>query len=301
MPPSTHQQVTILFADIAGSTRLYDTFGDIKTQELITDCLSLLKKRVNENDGTVVKTIGDAILCTFQTPNLAAKTAIQMHEEISFDAKMMSANIHLRIGFHHGEVIIESEDVFGDAVNVAARMVELAKADQIITNKETLSLMKTSLRYKARIVDRTRVRGKDDIMEIHELIWGQPEQMTMTSSLTEEVIASLTSKQNFLQIRYRHHRVLVDNERPILTLGRGMANHLIVDDLLVSRMHARIELRRGRFMIIDQSTNGTFLKPIDEAPVILRRDETQLKKEGIIGLGQKVDNDHPLTIRYRIL
>ena len=300
MPLSTHQ-ATILFADIAGSTRLYDTFGDIKAQELITDCLSLLKRLVGENSGTVVKTIGDAVLCTFNTPNQAADAARQMHEEASFDSKMMNANIHLRIGFHHGELLFEAEDVFGDAVNVASRMVGLAKADQIITNKETLAMMKKALRHKARIVDRTRVRGKDDIMEIHELIWGKPEQMTMTSSLTEEVIASLTSMQNFLQIRYRRHRVLVDNERPILTLGRGMANHLIIDDLLVSRMHARIELRRGRFMLIDQSTNGTYLKLCDEAPVILRRDEMQLKKEGIIGLGQKVDKDHPLAIRFRIL
>jgi adenylate cyclase len=62
-----------------------------------------------------------------------------MHEEISFDPKMVQANIHLRIGFHHGEVISEPGDVFGDAVNVAARMVALAKSDQILTNKETLT------------------------------------------------------------------------------------------------------------------------------------------------------------------
>ena len=300
MPPTT-RQVTILFADIAGSTRLYDTFGDIKAQVLITDCLSMLEKITLESNGTVVKTIGDAVLCTFFTPDQAAEAAIQMHEEVSFDSEMMNANIHLRIGFHHGEILFKPEDVFGEAVNVAARMVELAKADQIITNKQTLSMMKKALRHRARTVDRTRVRGKDGIIEIHELVWGKPEQMTMTSSLTEEVIASLTESQHFLQIRYRQNRVLVDNERPILTLGRGMANHLIVDDLLVSRMHARIELRRGKFMLIDQSTNGTFLKPRNQAPIILRRDETQLNKEGIIGLGQKVNADHPLAIHYRLL
>lgn len=298
-PPTP--QLTILFADIAGSTRLYDTFGDVKARELIADCLSLLKKMVVESEGTVVKTIGDEVLCTFLSPDQAAEAARRMHEEISFDPGMIKANIHLRIGFHHGEVLCEPGDVFGDAVNVAARMVGLAKGDQIITNRETLALMKQALRHRARIVDRTRVRGKDDIMEIHELIWGKPEQMTMTSSLTEEFIASLTSKQKFMQIRYRNHRILVDNERPILTMGRGMANHLIVDNPLVSRMHARIELRRGRFMLIDQSTNGTFLKPLDEPPMILRREESQLEKEGLIGLGQKVDADHPLAVRYRIL
>ncbi len=300
MPPST-RQVTILFADITDSTRLYDTLGGVKAQAMITACLSLLKKLVDDNAGTVVKTIGDAVLCIFQTPNQAAQTASRMHEAVSFDMTMMNANIHLRIGLHHGEVLFGPEDVHGDAVNVAARMVELAKADQIITNKGTLAMMTKALRHKARIVDRTRVRGKDDILEIHELIWGRPEQMTMNGSLTDPVIDSLTRTQTFLQIRYRHHRAMVDNTRPILTLGRGMANHLIIDDPLVSRMHARIELRRSRFMLIDQSTNGTFFKPRYKAPIILHRDETQLEEAGIIGLGQRVDDDHPLALRYRIL
>ncbi len=224
-----------------------------------------------------------------------------MHEEISFDPRMMQANIHLRIGFHHGAVICEPEDVFGDAVNVAARMVELAKSDQIITNKETLALMKPAMRRRARIVDRTLVRGKDDIMEINELIWGKPEQMTMSNSFTEEIIASLTSEKDFLQIRHQEHRILVDHERPILTLGRGLANHLIVDDPMVSRMHARIELQRNRFMLIDESTNGTFLETQGREAMFLRRSASQLKGTGLIGLGQRVSASAPLAIRYRIL
>ena len=79
------------------------------------------------------------------------------------------------------------------------------------------------------------------------------------------------------QIRHMQHRILVDHERPILTMGRGVANHLIVDDPLVSRMHARIELQRNRFMLIDQSTNGTFLKIQDADPIFLRRDAIQLE------------------------
>ncbi|MFO7714467.1 adenylate/guanylate cyclase domain-containing protein [Desulfosarcina sp.] len=294
-------QLTILFADIAGSTRLYDTFGDFKARELISSCLSQLKELVLENEGTVIKTIGDEVMCTFLTPNHAAETARQMNEEISFDPAMVQANIHLRIGFHHGEVICEPTDVFGEAVNVAARMVALAKSDQIITNRETLSLMKLPLRRRARIVDRTRVRGKDDIMEIHELIWGKPEQMTMSTSFTEEIIAALASEKDFLQIRYLKQRILVDHERPILTMGRGIANHLVINDPLVSRMHARIELQRNRFMLIDQSTNGTFLRELGQDPILLRRDAFQLEGEGLIGLGQKVGQDSPLAVRYRIL
>jgi len=295
------QQLTVLFADIAGSTRLYDTFGGAKARELIADCLSHLKRLIQANDGTFIKTLGDAVMGTFPTPDAAAEAARQMHEEIVLDSKMIQANIHLRIGFHHGDAICESQDVFGDAANVGARMVELAKSDQIITNKETLAQMTSDLKKMARIVDRTRVRGKDDIMEIHELVWGQPEQMTMSSSFTEEMIASLTSKKDFLQIRYLQNRILVDHERPILTMGRGAANHLIIEGPLVSRMHARVELQRNRFLLIDQSTNGTFLKMNEEEPIFLRRDAIQLEGEGLIRLGRKIGEDEELAVRYRIL
>ena len=214
---------------------------------------------------------------------------------------MVQANIRLRIGFHHGEVICEPGDVFGDAVNVAARMVDLAKSDQIITNKETLAMMKLTLKRRARIVDRTRVRGKDDVMEIHELIWGKPELLTMSNSMTEEMIASLNAEKDLLQIRHLQQRILMDHERPILTMGRGVANHLIINEPLISLMHARIELQRNRFMLIDQSTNGTFLILPDEEPRLLRRDAIQLEGEGVIGLGQKVGKNDPMAVRFRIL
>ncbi len=294
-------QLTILFADISGSTRLYETFGDFKARELISGCLFHLKRLARENGGTVIKTIGDEILCTFLTPNHAAETAKIMHEEISFDPKMIQANIHLRIGFHHGEVLCESQDVFGDAVNVAARMVALAKIDQTITNKETCDLLKGHSKRSARIVDRMRVRGKDGIMEIHELIWGKPEQMTMSNTFTEEMIGSLTAEEESLQIRHRQNRILIDRECPILTMGRGVANHLIIEDPLVSRIHARIELQRNRFMFIDQSINGTVLQPQDGDHVFLRRDTIQMAGEGLIGLGQKVTEDDPQAVHYRIL
>jgi pSer/pThr/pTyr-binding forkhead associated (FHA) protein len=84
-------------------------------------------------------------------------------------------------------------------------------------------------------------------------------------------------------------------------MGRGVANHLIINEPLVSRMHARIELQRNRFMLIDQSTNGTFLKLKDEDPKLLRRDAIQLEGEGLIGLGQKVSENDPMAVRYRVL
>ena len=294
-------QLTILFADIANSTRLYESFGDFKARALVADCLSCLKTLAVQHDGAVVKTIGDELMSTFPSPNLAAEAAMQMQETTASNPKMVQANIHLRIGFHHGEVIREPADVFGDAVNVAARLVSLSKSDQIITNKETLGIMKPHLTCRARIVDRTRVRGKEDIIEIHELVWGMPEQMTMACSVTEEMIASLTEADAFLQVHYQQQRLLVDRGNPILTIGRSSTNHLTVDSRLVSRVHARIELQRSRFVLIDQSTNGTYFSPRGGPTIFLRRDAVPLEGQGAIGLGQQASEDAAVALRYQIL
>ena len=302
--PREKSILAILFADVAKSTHLYEKLGNTAAQSLIGRCVTVMSRVTAAYNGTVIKTIGDEIMCTFPTAQEAVDAGKDMQlamEDIPVPEQPGFPPPNIYVGIQFGPVISEAGDVFGDAVNVAARMVELAKSDQIITNKETLALMKQALKRRARIVDRTLVRGKDDIMEINELIWGKPEQMTMSNSFSEQMIASLTSEKDFLQIRYMQHRILVDRERPILTIGRGVANHLIVDDPLVSRMHARIELQRNRFMLIDQSTNGTFLKMNAEEPIFLRRDVIQLEGEGLIRLGKKIGEDEQLAVRYRIL
>ena len=85
-----------------------------------------------------------------------------------------------------------------------------------------------------------------------------------------------------------------------MTMGRDTNNHLTINDKLISRMHARIEIKRSRFMLVDQSTNGTFIEPEDGNAVFLRRDATQLKGKGLIGLGQRVSANDPVAVHYKI-
>ena len=92
----------------------------------------------------------------------------------------------------------------------------------------------------------------------------------------------------------------VDDSRPSVTLGRQVHNDIVVNDSRVSRTHARVEYRRGKFFLIDQSTNGTFVVIQNKKKVTLKRDETQLLGNGIICLGRKADPDSPEVINYAI-
>ncbi len=97
---------------------------------------------------------------------------------------------------------------------------------------------------------------------------------------------------------FRDETVEVNDKKTSINLGRGDDNDLVVKGNLISRIHAKIEKRRGKYMLIDQSTNGTFLQTVSGEETFVRRDNIELKGEGIIGLGRVAKADSPLAIHY---
>ena len=297
---SNKKQQTVLFADIAGSTRLYDTLGDEKARALVTYCLEKLAVFIKEKKGTLVKTIGDEAMSRFDVADHAASAAIYMQEGFSADPRIASIPIQLRIGLHHGPVIIDDKDVYGDAVNIAARMGDQAKAGQIITSGETLKLLEEIHQSSARLVDQTRVKGKWKPIDIYELSWGRPEELTMTTTLAGQQARAEHLHSASMVLAFEGKEVSVDQVSPVVTLGRDTTNGVVVNDPKVSRLHARIELRKDKFILIDQSTNGTFVLREDGQMANVRRYEILLPEAGAIGLGQKTTFDSPLAIRFQI-
>lgn len=299
MPSSAISELTILFADIAGSTRMYERLGDQQARSLVSACIDLICAAVSRTGGQVVKTIGDEVMCTFPMAQQAANAAVAMQEELACHATLSAHHIKLRIGLHHGAVIHEAEDVFGDAVNLAARVTGQAKADQILTTAETLMQIRTDAVSTARLVDQTRVKGKQELIELYELPWGKIEEMTMLGQTeVNRLPMPADSACPPLTITYNGQTWLLSQNQPSLSLGRDETNHLVVMDQKVSRLHARIEIRRGRYLLIDQSTNGTYVQPVGGEPVMLHRDLHPLSGKGLIGLGQIVSATSPAAITY---
>ncbi len=292
---------TILFSDIVDSTRLYDQLGDTRARNLIAAGIDLMANVVKSTRGQVVKTIGDEIMCRFDIPDSAARAAICMQETICADARMCAHNIQLRIGFHHGPVIQESNDIFGDAVNVAARMVSQAKAGQIVTTQMCVDNMSSDLVPLARLIDQTRIKGKHALFEIYEVLWGQPEELTMMGTSTTGLRNAAPVEDAFLVLDLEEKHICVNHEQPMVTLGRDAGNRIVINNPKVSRLHARIEMRRTKFILVDQSTNGTFILPHDGQTIHLRRDEVPLEGEGLISLGREATPDAPMVIRYSVV
>lgn len=288
------EEVAIVFADVTGSVRLFDALGDETAWKLIQKCLEGMTDEVADHNGRVIKTIGDEIMCTFSTADDAVKAAVGMQERVRDDANGSEINepaLSLRIGIHLGEVIPKDNDIFGDAVNLASRMATAAKGGQIITTQFTAEALSRRLKSMARLVDRMTVKGKRDPINIYEVVWEEG----ATNVATNTVKSADAEAQ--LSLRYRDKVIVMDHTSGPLMVGRGRQAHLRVDDPNASRIHLRLEYSRGKFMIFDESVNGTYLQT-STGEVTLRRNESHvLSGSGQISLGRKVDGNQN-TVHY---
>ena len=279
--------LTILFADVSGSTKLFETRGDLEARRLVAAILGALSEVTARHGGRVIKTIGDEIMCTFPGPMQGLLCAVDMQKRIARDVNFAIDKLAIRIGLHHGETLVEENDVYGDAVNTAARMASLAKREQIITTASTVNLLTNVGMLHTRAVGQARVSGKQHPIDIVDVQW---QEDTSNVTMVQRAIR-LDAGGNAgvkLTVRYRGQVLELDALSPPFTMGRDAASSLCVDAEWVSRNHAMIEYKRGYFMISDRSTNGTWVKLGDDDELRLHRDEVHLRKTGAISLGQTI-------------
>lgn len=290
-------EVAILFADVVGSTRLYDEFGDAKASETVALCLDVMKDSTHQFDGTVIKTIGDEVMSTFPTVDDAMAAASQMQTRISGNSGSGADHIpvSIRIGCHYGPVVQEQNDIFGAAVHTANRMTSQAKAKQIVISGATVERLSPEWEKLTRQIDVATVRGRLDEVALYELLWQPDEATSMLPTIEWENKARKTCR---LTLSFQDNTVVVNDKKKSVNLGRAEDNDLVVKGNLISRIHARIEMRRGKFILVDQSTNGTFLQNVRGEETFVRRDSTELTGDGIIGLGRVAKPGTPLAIHF---
>ena len=298
MAPKTIN-ISIMFADIAGSTKLYDTLGDQLARAKVAASIDTMTEITNQNNGTVIKTIGDEVMCTFPTAEDAGTAAWEMQEtfEEEAEANTDGSPVSIRIGMHFGPAILEGGDVFGDAVNIAARMAAQAKGKQIITTQDTLDKLPPAMRARSRFVDHAPIKGKKEEIDIFEVIWQEEDVTRMATG----IVVGKPTPEATLRLTYNDKIIELSKKRPGVVMGRSQNCDLTINEKLASRQHVRIELRRDKFFIVDQSTNGTHVL-VDNAPEeFLRREEIPLTGSGRISLGRGFSEDPDEVVMFTLI
>jgi adenylate cyclase len=272
--------VAVLIAQISGSAALRELLGDRLAAEAVGGALAGLRAAAGRYDGTVVKTVGDDLIARFDSADLAIQAASAM--QASMHAR--TDGLALKAGFTTGPVIQDNQDIFGDTVNLAARLAAMANPRQILTTRQAVDRLAPFLRSVCRSLYTTTVKGKAEKISVYEAVWHKDLATTMAGDSREQDARGPAT----LKLSSRGEVWNMDERRDALVAGRDPENEIVVVGDKVSRHHARIFLRQGKFVIADESANGTYLHVQHRAEIYLHREEFILLGRGSIGLGQSV-------------
>jgi adenylate cyclase len=269
---------TVLFADVSGSTQLYESAGDEAAAQAIAQCMGVLRLVTEAAGGEVMKEIGDELMATFADADSAANAATRMHVAIDGLPLVGSRKLGVRIGFQAGPVMRRGDDLFGEAVNLASALVEQAAKGQVLTSAETAERLSPAVRSCTRALYSVPLKGSSESISLYELVWRQGPDITDVAG------SVLTSSAGRLWLKYRGTEI--QGWEPTLNVGRDKECHVVVTSENASRQHCTIERRGEKFVLCDFSTNGTYVSVEGEAELVLHREEYILRGHGWITCGE---------------
>jgi class 3 adenylate cyclase len=281
-------ELAVLFADVAGSTRLYEKLGNAKALQCVGLLINIMRESALAHGGRVVKTIGDEVMCVFPAAAAATEAAADMQARVEMQEPVAGQRLQVRIGVQFGPVLEEGQDVFGDCVNVASRMVKLAKPGQIIAAGECVAPLSAARKALTRVLDKLPVKGRQQEVDVYEILWQQSEELTYMAGRS-----STPPKQPKVQMRLKYNgkEVTLGPDRELIKLGRDQSSDVVLADRKASREHARIERRRDKFVLVDVSSNGTFVALQGGPEMVVKREEIVLHGSGTISFGHSYSSD----------
>lgn len=278
-----NKKLAVLFADICGSTALYDSLGDGLARRLISQCLNLLCAELPAQKGVLIKTLGDEVMCTFPSAEQALDAACAMQRAMQQAQFEAGHKLMVRIGFHFGEVLSDANDVHGDTVNVAARVASITRATQIMTTLAVAKELPMHVRASLRQVMRAEFKGKQERLDIFQVVWEQDDGESTRIGIP--AFRKFPLQLEELTLTHAGKNLHVNQAARSVMIGRDKICGLAVSSDFASRQHVRIELRFDKFVLIDQSTNGTYVRLANGEVTHVVREELMLKGCGTISLG----------------
>lgn len=285
---------TVVFADLVGSTSMFERLGDETASRFVTQLVGALSQVFEQHSGRVVKLLGDGLFVVFPQEGDALAACISIQKrflEKPIRAGGSGAPVQMQMGIESGEVVEIDGDCFGDTVNSAARLADLAGAAQILTTQNVWSALGPMQRASLRSLGPMHLRGRAEASHVYRVEWqtGRDEDATMMGRLMA------SSAPQVLSLVAGEQSVQIDARSLAISIGRGAGASLALNDPRVSRMHATLEWRGGQFVLSDASSYGTWVYFGNQSEaVVLRRTECYLVGSGQISAGCERQEGSPL-------
>ena len=297
-------EVTVVFADLTGSTGVFEALGNAKATQAITRLTDWLGKVCTARNGQVVKTLGDGVLMVFAKSTDAVEAVTDMQRAHTERIKNWPHNLkmHLQVGMAKGEVIHQAGDYFGDAVNVAARLSDLSGPDQILATDVVINGLPPDTLVRFRSLGAMNIRGRQETCVVYRVEWQNEvlsDFFTVPAGLTPNPFSKIVPQIGDIALSWLDVAKEFTSEQLPVHIGREDESHFVINDPRVSRLHAKITWRAGKFYLEDVSSYGTWVRFLgSDAIVALRRQECVLLVAGEIALGAPFEDFSVPTVSY---
>jgi len=300
-------QTTVVFADLMGSTGVFETIGNARASLVVTQLTQWIGEIFTTHRGRVVKTLGDGVLAVFSNaPDaITAVVAVQRSHQKRIASASSATRMPIRVGVARGDVEFVDGDCYGDAVNVASRLSDLSGPHQIWANSLSLEGSAESDGIRFRPLGPITIRGRAEPCSVFQVEWHEnmgSDFLTMQASLDSQSAqidkAILGGEIELVwldvQKRFRSFQLPVH-------IGRVSQAEFVVNDPRVSRAHARIDWRNGSIMLVDVSTYGSWVRfSGGGSDLLLRREECVLHGRGEIALGASFSDLSVPTVMFSV-
>lgn len=292
---------TVVFADLVGSTGIFERLGDETAGRFVTQLTTALSKTFEQHNGRVVKLLGDGLFVVFPAESDALAACVSIQQRLLEKPVYPGGTgnpVQMQMGVESGEVVEIDGDCYGDAVNSAARLADLAGAEQILTTQRVRDALGPLQQAQLRRLGPMYLRGKSEVTEIFRVHWQADRDADATVMGVSMFKAPPESE---LEITYAGQTLRLGPRGEALTLGRSTTASMPVNDSRVSRVHATVEWRGGHFVLNDLSSFGTWVYVGNQSePVVLRRTESYLVGQGQIVLGCGRDAESAPVVQFSV-
>jgi class 3 adenylate cyclase len=296
--PEQSEELAILFADISGSTMLYESLGNVVARRMVVRCLELMTGVLATHRGSLIKTIGDEIMCSFPGAEAALHAACAMQEAVESGRPGGDTPMYVRIAFNYGEVLREADDVYGDVVNVAARVTEVARARQILVTQAVVEALSPQLRDKVKHIRRANIKGRLAPLDLFQVSW-RPD-LDESVRIGNPAHRKPEGLQPQLLLRYLGQQATLNMRNTSATLGRNASCAISIREDFTSEQHAVVAYQLGKFFIADRSSAGTYVQISGGDTVHIVGEETMLRGSGYILLGRPFSDDPAGVIEFSV-
>ncbi len=276
-----NQSRAILFADIAGSSTLYTSLGNQQAKILIDKAINQMIQLSEKSNGILIKTIGDEIMVRFDSTIDAVMAARSIQQAFATET------LSMKIGLSFGPTLLDKGDIFGDTVNAAAYIVNIARAEQILLSSSVFETLSATLASDCHVFDHIQIKGQSHETVIYRLDWEKEVFQPNATKLLSAAMVNRLEKMQPLSLQFKGKDIAINTKQTPFHIGRNADDvNLCIDSSQVSRKHCHVTYRHGKYVLVDHSTNGTYVSKPNHKVIYLRREEFPLQGEGTIAVGQ---------------